>query len=111
MDLDPVRQAPGVVAVLTAKDIPGENNCGPVVHDDPVLADDLVQYVGQPVFAVVANSHDAARRAARLAVVQYEDLPAILTPQQARAQQARSEEHTSELQSLMRTSYAVFCLK
>ncbi|AEC21540.1 xanthine oxidase / xanthine dehydrogenase, molybdenum binding subunit apoprotein [Pusillimonas sp. T7-7] len=88
MDLDPVRQAPGVVAVLTAKDIPGENNCGPVVHDDPVLADDLVQYVGQPVFAVVANSHDAARRAARLAVVQYEDLPAILTPQQARAQQA-----------------------
>src|SRR3546814_19976365 len=39
MDLDAVRRAPGVVAVLTAADIPGENNCGPVVHDDPLLAD------------------------------------------------------------------------
>src|SRR3546814_20140490 len=50
MDLDPVRQAPGVVAVLTAKDIPGEHNCGPGVNDDPVLAEYLGQYVGQPVF-------------------------------------------------------------
>ncbi|NYT84551.1 xanthine dehydrogenase molybdopterin binding subunit [Pollutimonas harenae] len=88
MDLDPVRRAPGVVAVLTASDIPGENNCGPIVHDDPVLADGLVQYVGQPVFAVVAESHDAARRAARLACIQYEDLPAQLTPQPAGAEQA-----------------------
>src|SRR5690606_9646452 len=88
LDLESVRQAPGVVAVITAQDIPGENNCGPVVHDDPVLADGLVQYVGQPVFAVVADSHDAARRAARLAHMQYEDLPAVLSPQQARSEQA-----------------------
>src|ERR1700729_2275817 len=38
LDLDAVRAAPGVVAVLTAADIPGENNCGPVLHDDPILA-------------------------------------------------------------------------
>src|SRR6202011_3680924 len=39
LDLAAVRAAPGVVEVLTAADIPGENNCGPVVHDDPILAD------------------------------------------------------------------------
>jgi xanthine dehydrogenase large subunit len=85
MDLEAVRQADGVVAVLTAADIPGENNGGPVLHDDPLLADGLVQYRGQPIFAVVAASNDLARRAARLAQVQYDPLPAILTPQQAKA--------------------------
>ncbi|TXG01173.1 xanthine dehydrogenase molybdopterin binding subunit [Massilia arenae] len=85
IDLAPVRASRGVVAVLTATDIPGLNDCGPIVHDDPILADGLVQYVGQPIFIVVADSHDNARRAARLAVVDYDDLPAILTPQAARA--------------------------
>ncbi|AWL04510.1 xanthine dehydrogenase molybdopterin binding subunit [Massilia oculi] len=85
IDLAPVRASRGVVAVLTARDIPGLNDCGPIVHDDPILADGLVQYVGQPIFIVVADSHDNARRAARLAVVDYDDLPAILTPQAARA--------------------------
>ncbi|MGI4721247.1 MAG: xanthine dehydrogenase molybdopterin binding subunit [Janthinobacterium lividum] len=85
IDLEPVRASRGVVAVLTAADIPGLNDCGPIVHDDPILADGLVQYVGQPVFIVIADSHDNARRAARRAVVSYEDLPAILTPQAARA--------------------------
>lgn len=85
LDLEAVRNAPGVVAVLTAADIPGVNDCGPVIHDDPILADGIVQYIGQPMFAVVAESHDAARRAARLAKGEYEDLPAILTPQAAKA--------------------------
>ena len=85
IDLAPVRASRGVVAVLTAADIPGLNDCGPIVHDDPILADGLVQYVGQPIFIVVADSHDNARRAARLAAVDYDDLPAILTPQAARA--------------------------
>ena len=68
MDLSAVRAAPGVVAVLTAADIPGENNVGPILHDDPILAADEVQYVGQPIFLVVAETVDAARRAARLGV-------------------------------------------
>ena len=83
-----VRASPGVLAVLTASDIPGDNDCGPIVHDDPILADGLVQYVGQPIFAVVAESYDAARRAARKAKVAYDALPAILTPQDAKRQQA-----------------------
>jgi xanthine dehydrogenase large subunit len=70
---------------LHGADIPGTNDCGPIIHDDPILADGLVQYVGQPIFIVVADSHDNARRAARLASSTYEELPAILTPQAARA--------------------------
>lgn len=88
IDLEQVAASRGVVAVLTAQDIPGLNDCGPIIHDDPILADGLVQYVGQPVFIVVADSHDNARWAARLARIDYEDLPAILTPQEARAAQS-----------------------
>lgn len=84
MDFDAVRATPGVVAVFTAGDIPGVNDCGPIVHDDPVLADGVVQFVGQPMFIVVATSHDIARRAARRAKVEYDELPAILTAQDAR---------------------------
>ena len=86
IDLSAVHASPGVVTVLTASDIPGDNNAGPIAHDDPIFADDLVQYIGQSMFAVVAESYDAARRAARKAVVEYEELPAILTPQEARRQ-------------------------
>jgi len=85
MSFDAVRATPGVVAVFTADDIPGANDCGPIIHDDPVLADGVVQYVGQPMFIVVATSHETARLAARRAQVVYEELPAILTAQQARA--------------------------
>ena len=88
IDLDPVRRSAGVVAVYTASDIPGTNDCGPIIHDDPILADGLVQYFGQPLFIVVADSHDNARRAAKLAVIDYEELPTVLTPQAAKAAQS-----------------------
>jgi xanthine dehydrogenase large subunit len=84
IDLAAVRAAPGVVDVLLPADIPGHNDCGPIVHDDPIFADGLVQYVGQPIFAVLAETYDAARRAVRLAKVDYEPLPAVLTPQEAK---------------------------
>ncbi len=84
INLEPVKAMPGVVAVYTYRDIPGTNDCGPIIHDDPILAEEKVEYVGQPVFIVVADTHDHARRAARKADIQYQDLPAILTPQAAR---------------------------
>jgi len=84
LNLEPVKAMPGVVAVFTHKDIPGTNDCGPIIHDDPILAEEKVEYVGQPMFIVVADTHDNARRAARKADVQYEELPAILTPEAAR---------------------------
>ena len=88
MDLDEVRAAPGVVAVITAADIPGHNDCGPIIHDDPILADDLVQFVGQPVFAAVATSFSAARKAVGLANIEYEPLPAVLDVATGKRQQS-----------------------
>jgi xanthine dehydrogenase large subunit len=78
MDLAPVGAAPGVVAVVAAGDIPGKNNFGPILDDDPIFAPGLVQCVGQSMFAVAATSYGEARRAALLAKVDYEVLPAIL---------------------------------
>jgi xanthine dehydrogenase large subunit len=79
LDLSAVRSAPGVVAVFTAADIPGENNVGPVFHDDRLFAEDEILYPGQPLFVVAATSTRAARIAARLAKVETEPLPALVT--------------------------------
>ncbi|MEM1260934.1 MAG: xanthine dehydrogenase molybdopterin binding subunit [Pseudomonadota bacterium] len=83
IDLNAVMAHDGVYGVITAADIPGENNYGTVVKDDPILADDVVEYVGQPLFAVAARTVAIARRAARLAKVEYKPLPAILSIQDA----------------------------
>ena len=77
LDLGEVRVAPGVVTVLTAADIPGDNNHGPVMHDDPIFAVEIAEYAGQSLFAVVATSVDEARKATRLARIEYEDLEPI----------------------------------
>ncbi|MGC9270268.1 xanthine dehydrogenase molybdopterin binding subunit [Acidiphilium sp.] len=68
---------PGVVAVLTAADLPGPNDCGPVVHDDPILADGVVRYVGQPVALIVASTRNLARRAAARIADHLEIEPAV----------------------------------
>jgi hypothetical protein len=83
LDLAAVRAAPGVVAVFTAADIPGENNVGPVFHDDKLFAEDEILYPGQPLFVVAATGNRAARIAARLAKVEAEPLPALVTIAQA----------------------------
>ena len=80
VDFERVRATEGVVALCTAADIPGENNYGSIVKDDPIFADGLLQYVGQPVFAVAATSATAARKAARRADLDYEEREAILDP-------------------------------
>jgi xanthine dehydrogenase large subunit len=77
IDLDAVRAAPGVVDVLSAADIP-HNDVSPVgKHDDPVFAEAKVEFHGQPLFAVIAETRDAARRAAQLAKVEYKPLPHV----------------------------------
>lgn len=87
VDLAALRAMPGVVEVLLAADIPGTNDCGPIVHDDPVLADGELRYLGQPVFAVIATSRDAARRVAAKAkeVLQVEAAVPVLSHQEAHA--------------------------
>jgi xanthine dehydrogenase large subunit len=103
LDLDAIRAMPGVVDVFSARDIPGRNDCGPLVHDDPILCGAepttpggrsepvgaVLRHVGQPVYAVVAITRDAARAAAAKAreVIRARALPPLLTPQAAHAAQ------------------------
>ncbi|MEM7429792.1 MAG: molybdopterin cofactor-binding domain-containing protein, partial [Pseudomonadota bacterium] len=88
LDLAAVRTAPGVRAVLTPDDIPGENDASPVFGDDPIFAEDEVVYAGQSIFAVAADTVGEARRAADLAKVSYETLPADLTVADAMASES-----------------------
>ena len=88
LSLDAVRSAPDVVAVITAADIPGVNDVGPIQRDDPILADGVVHFAGQPIFAVAGTSVSAARRAALAADVAIVPLPAILTIDDALAEQS-----------------------
>ena len=88
VDLAEVLASPGVVDVCTAEHIPGANNFGSIVADDPIFADAAVQYVGQPVFAVAATTVEEARRAALKASVDYEVLEAILDPLSAVAKKS-----------------------
>jgi xanthine dehydrogenase large subunit len=78
LDVSAVLAAPGVAAVALPGDIPGENNYGGAVHDDPIFAEHEVQYAGQPLFAVAAASMRAARQAARRATLELTPLPALL---------------------------------
>ena len=85
LDLDAVRQHEGIVAVLTAVDIPGVNDVSPVFGDDPMLADGEVRYHGQIIFAVVAENIRFARQAMKKAHIVYEEFPAILSVEDALA--------------------------
>ena len=89
LDLAKVRAAPGVVAVLTAADIPGHNNTSHAFNDDPLIADGAVVFRGQVIFVAVAQTRDQARRAARLAHVEIEEETPILTIEDALAADAK----------------------
>ena len=86
LDLDAVRSAPGVVDVVTAIDIPGNLDIGPVFPGDPLLCAGEVEFHGQPLFAVAARSHEEARRAVLLANVHYEEDNPVLALEQAIAE-------------------------
>ena len=88
LDLTAVRSAPGVVDVIAAADVPGVNDVGPIQHDDPIFAAGVVEFAGQPVFAVAATDVAAARRATKLARFDIAPLPAILTIDDAMAAQS-----------------------
>jgi xanthine dehydrogenase large subunit len=71
--------------VLTPADIPGKNDCSPIRGDDPILAADAVDFRGQVLFAVVADTREAARRAVQLAEIEIDSAPAVITVDQALA--------------------------
>ena len=85
LDLDPVRAHPGVVAVVGPADVPGKNDVSPALGDEPMFADEEILFWGQPLFAVVATTREAARHAARKARISVEELPPLLTVEDALA--------------------------
>ncbi|MCJ8318143.1 MAG: xanthine dehydrogenase molybdopterin binding subunit [Colwellia sp.] len=87
MDLSAVKAAQGVIKVITVEDVPGHTDIGPVFPGDPVLAIGKVEFVGQPIFAVAATSFDLARKAVKLAKIEYQALEAVLTVKDALAKQ------------------------
>lgn len=78
IDTSPCYSVPGVAIAITAKDVPGQLDIGAVLPGDPLLADGKVEYVGQPVIAVAADSLETARKAAMAAVIEYEDLEPVI---------------------------------
>lgn len=83
LDVSPCYDFPGVAIAITAKDVPGQLDIGAVLPGDPLLADGKVEFFGQPVLAVAANDLETARKAAMAAIVEYEDLEAILSVEEA----------------------------
>ncbi|MFN4275593.1 MAG: xanthine dehydrogenase molybdopterin binding subunit [Ferrovibrio sp.] len=88
IDLSAALALPGVVAAITVQDVPGDSDIAPVFPGEPVLAKDVVEFHGQPVAAIAATDLATARRAAKLIRVAYEDLPAILSIEEALEKQS-----------------------
>ena len=88
LDVEQARRAPGIVAVLTVEDVPGERTYGRKLKDQPVLVDGRVRQVGDPVALVVATTAQAAEAALSLVDVEYEPLEAVLDPEAALAADA-----------------------
>ncbi|MGY4707027.1 xanthine dehydrogenase family protein molybdopterin-binding subunit [Candidatus Bipolaricaulota sp. J31] len=83
LDLSRVIAHPEVLCVVTPADIPGENVVPVIYRDMPLLAADVVRYVGEPIALLAAETREAAYRAAELAEVEYEELPAVFDPLEA----------------------------
>ncbi|MCG9786756.1 xanthine dehydrogenase molybdopterin binding subunit [Vibrio mediterranei] len=87
LDVSPCYEFDGVAIAITSKDVPGQLDIGAILPGDPLLADGVVEYYGQPVIAVAANDLETARKAAHAAIIEYEALPAILDVKEALAKE------------------------
>ena len=83
LHLDDARKTEGVAAVLTAEDIPGKNQIGGIIPDETLLAQDKVQYLGEPVAIVVAKTPEIARHAVKKIRIDLEELPIVIDPRKA----------------------------
>lgn len=83
IDTTPALRIPGVTAVVTADDVPGQMNYGLISEDQPVFASNVVRYMGEPVAAVAADHPETCRRALAAIVVEYEVLEPLWDPEKA----------------------------
>jgi len=78
-DLSAAKALSGIHAILTYKDIPGHNQMGPIFHDEVVLAEDKVEFIGQAIFLIAAENEEIAEEAKRLIKIEFEELEPVLT--------------------------------
>ncbi|KAJ6385242.1 hypothetical protein OIU77_028431 [Salix suchowensis] len=83
IDDSEAKSSPGFAGIFLAKDVPGDNHIGPITHDEELFATQYVTCVGQVIGVVVADTHENAKLAAAKVVIDYEELPAILSIQEA----------------------------
>ena len=83
INTDEAKLIPGVKSILTAKDIPGINQVGGIIPDETLFAEDEVQFVGEPIGIVIADSIETAKKAVRKIKIDYEPLPVIFDPREA----------------------------
>lgn len=83
VDTAEAEDMPGVVAVLTTRDIPGKNQCGIVFHDMPAFADKKVLFIGDPIASVFAETLEQAEAALKKIRVEYEPLEGVFSPTEA----------------------------
>lgn len=88
INTEPCYAIPGVVQVLSWQDVPGDGDIGPLEAGDPLLAIDRVDYVGQMILAVAAETEQAARMAAQAAIIEYEVLTPLLDVREALEQRS-----------------------
>jgi aldehyde oxidoreductase len=83
IDIAEAKGMPGVKAILTAKDVPGDNVYGPMVRDAQVMAMEKVRFIGEPVVVVFAESEEEAEAAIDACTVEYRPLPGVFDPRRA----------------------------
>lgn len=88
VDASRARRLPGIKAVVTGKELPSGACFGPYIADQPVIAQERVRYVGEPVAAVAGIDRDVAEEALQLIRVEYQELPAVFDSEEAMAAQA-----------------------
>ncbi len=84
IDYSEAEKLPGVVRILTYKDIPGENQIGAIIQDEELFAENEVHFIGEPIALIVAESERIARDARKLIEIDIEELPIIITPEEAK---------------------------
>ena len=83
IDLSEAKKIEGVEKILTYKDIPGENQIGGIIMDEPLFAEKEVHFVGQPIAFIIARSLAIAKKARRLIKIEFDELPVITTAKEA----------------------------
>lgn len=84
LSVSKAKEAEGVIEILTAKDIPGENEIGGIIPDEPLFADGEVHFIGQPIAVIIADAHFAARNARKFIEIEYQELEVVIDPREAK---------------------------